>query len=56
VLASQAELARRVEVLEWHETEQDGQIQAVFDTIQNLIDAPTEEPPKRRIGFLSTEM
>jgi hypothetical protein len=54
-LASQAELARRVEKLEWHETEQDGQIQAIFDTIQNLIDTPAEETPKRRIGFPSTE-
>jgi hypothetical protein len=55
VLASQAELARRVENLEWHESEQDGRIQVVFDTIQNLIDAPFEEQPKRRIGFPSME-
>jgi hypothetical protein len=55
VLASQAELARCVEKLEWHETEQDGQIQAVFDTIQNLIDTRLEETPKRRIGFPSPE-
>jgi hypothetical protein len=54
-LASQSELARRVDNLEWHETEQDGRIQAVFDTIQNLIDAPAEEPPKRRIGFPQAE-
>ncbi|HEY1950391.1 MAG TPA: hypothetical protein VGG97_25495 [Bryobacteraceae bacterium] len=54
VLASRAELTRRVEKLEWHETEQDGQIQAVFDTIQNLIDAPAEATPRRRIGFPST--
>ena len=55
VLASQTELAQRVERLEWHETEQDGRIQVVFDTIQNLIDAPFEEAPKRRIGFPNTE-
>jgi hypothetical protein len=55
LLASQSELARRIEQLEWHDTEQDAQTKAVFDTIQSIIDAPSEEQPKRRIGFLSAE-
>ncbi len=50
-IATQEELTRRVERLEWREEDQDGRIQVVFDTIQDLIDTPAEEPPKRRIGF-----
>jgi hypothetical protein len=55
VLATQTELMRRVEKLESRESEQDAQIQLVFDAIQNLIDAPVEDTPKRRIGFLHAE-
>jgi hypothetical protein len=55
LLATQSELARRIAQLEWHDTEQDAQIQAVFDAIQNIIDAPAEEQPKRRIGFQPAE-
>jgi ORF6N domain len=54
-LATQTELARRIEQLEWHDADQDTRIQAVFDAIQNIIDAPAEEQPKRRIGFLPAE-
>lgn len=55
LLASQTELARRIEQLEWNDADQDARIQAVFDTIQNIIDAPAEEQPKRRIGFLPAD-
>jgi hypothetical protein len=51
LLATHEELARRLEHLEWRQNEQDHQIQAVFETIQHLIEAPAEEPEKRRFGF-----
>jgi len=60
LLATHEELARRLEQLEWRQYEQAGQIETVFQTIQQLIDAPVEtEPqtvePKRRIGFPTAE-
>jgi hypothetical protein len=60
LLATHEELARRLEQLEWRQYEQAGQIETVFQTIQQLIDAPIEtEPqtvePKRRIGFPTAE-
>ena len=51
LLATHEELARRLEQLEWRQNEQGQQIQAVFETIQHLIEAPAEETEKRRIGF-----
>lgn len=51
LLATHEELARRLEQLEWRQNEQGQQIQAVFETIQHLIEAPAEEPGKRRFGF-----
>lgn len=51
LLATNEELARRLEQLEWRQNEQGQQIQSVFETIQHLIDAPAEEPEKRRFGF-----
>jgi hypothetical protein len=51
LLATHEELARRLEQLEWRQNEQGQQIQAVFETIQHLIEAPTEETQRRRIGF-----
>ena len=50
LLATHEEIARRLEALEWRQNEQGQQIQAVFETIQQLIEAPAEAP-KRRIGF-----
>lgn len=50
LLATNEELARRLDQLEWRQNEQDQQIHTVFETIQHLIEAPDEEP-KRRIGF-----
>jgi hypothetical protein len=52
LLATHEELARRLDQLEWRQSEQGSQVQYVFETIQNLIEAP--EPaiePKRSIGF-----
>jgi hypothetical protein len=51
LLATHEELARRLEQLEWRQNEQGQQIQAVFETIQQLIEAPAEEEPRRQIGF-----
>ena len=53
LLATHEELARRLEQLEWRQNEQGHQIEAVFETIQHLIEAPDNEEPKRRIGFPS---
>ncbi len=50
LLTTHEELARQLEELRWKQEEQGQQIQAVFQTIQHLIEAPAEEP-KRRIGF-----
>ena len=59
LLATHEELARRLEQLEWRQYEQAGQIETVFQTIQQLIEAPVPEPqtvePKRRIGFPTAE-
>ncbi|MBV9083287.1 MAG: ORF6N domain-containing protein [Acidobacteriaceae bacterium] len=50
ILATHEELARRLDQLEWRQNEQGQKIQSVFKAIQQLIEAPGEEP-KRRIGF-----
>ena len=49
LLATHEEIARRLEDLEWRQSEQGQQIQAVFETIQHLIEAPDEG--KKRFGF-----
>ena len=53
LLATHEELARRLDQLEWRQSEQDGRVQYVFETIQQLIEAPQPNPaePKRSIGF-----
>lgn len=51
LLASHEELSRQLDDLAWRQDEQAGQIQAVFETIQHLIEAPSWSEPKRRIGF-----
>lgn len=50
LLATHAELAHRLDALEWREGERDGKVHYVFETIQHLIEAPEPEP-KRPIGF-----
>jgi hypothetical protein len=54
MLATHEELARQLEDLRWRQEEQGQKIQAVFETIQNLIEAPADEP-KRRIGFPTSQ-
>ena len=51
LLATHEELAQRLDQLEWRQGEQEGRVQYVFETIQQLIEAPAEEPVKRRYGF-----
>lgn len=51
LLATHEDLARRLDQLEWRQSEQGQQIRSVFETIQHLIEAPAEEEPRRRIGF-----
>jgi hypothetical protein len=56
ILATHEELARRLDQLEWRQNEQGQKIQAVFETIQQLIEAPpVEETAKRRIGFPTSQ-
>lgn len=48
------ELARQLDDLRWEQGGQGQQIQAIFDTIQNLIRSPEE--PKRRIGYPTAKL
>jgi hypothetical protein len=50
LLATHEDLARRLEHLEWRQSEQDDRVQYVFDTVQHLIAAPPDSS-KRSIGF-----
>lgn len=50
LLATYEDLARELEELRWRQEEQGQQIQAVFETIQHLIEAPVDEQ-RRPIGF-----
>jgi hypothetical protein len=60
LLATHEELARRLDQLEWRQSEQNGRVQYVFETIQQLIEAPEAEPigveTKRSIGFPTSEL
>ena len=56
LLATHEELARRLDQLEWRQSEQDGQVQYVFETIQQLIEAPAPAEPKRSIGFPTSQL
>jgi len=53
LLATHEKLAQRLDQLEWRESERDGEVQYVFETIQQLIEAPKPQQvaDKRRIGF-----
>ena len=56
ILVTHEELARRLDQLEWRQNEQGQKIEAVFETIQQLIEAPpVEETAKRRIGFPTSQ-
>ena len=52
--ATHEDLARRPDQLEWWQSEQEGCVQYVFETIQHLIEAPADEPT-RRIGFPTSQ-
>jgi hypothetical protein len=54
LLATNEELAHRLDQLEWRMAEQDGRVQYVFDTIQHLIEAPAEDP-KKQYGFPTSQ-
>ena len=54
LLATHEEIARRLEDLEWRQSEQGQQIEAVFETIQRLIEAPANDR-KRQFGFPTWE-
>ena len=56
LLATHEELARRLDQLEWRQSEQDGRVQYVFETIQQLIEAPGPAEPKRNIGFPTSQL
>ncbi|MGH9583793.1 MAG: ORF6N domain-containing protein [Bryobacteraceae bacterium] len=51
LLDAHEEIAYRLEQLEWRQNEQGQQIEAVFETIQQIIESPADGDPKRRIGF-----
>jgi uncharacterized coiled-coil protein SlyX len=54
LLATHEELAHRLDQLEWRQSEQDIRVHYVFETIQQLIQAPepeVETKPSRPIGF-----
>ena len=55
LLATHGELAERLEQLEWRQAEQEGKVQYVFETIQQTIEAPNEEPERRRYGFPTSQ-
>jgi ORF6N domain len=50
LLATHEDLAHRLDQLEWRQAEQEGRVQYVFETIQQLIEAPPEDE-KKRFGF-----
>jgi hypothetical protein len=54
LLATHEELARRLEELEWRQSEQGQQIEAIFQTIQHLIESPADQP-KKHFGFHTSE-
>jgi hypothetical protein len=60
LLATHEELARRLDQLEWRQSEQGGLVQYVFETIEHLIKAPEPDPlpaePKRSIGFPTSQL
>ncbi len=53
LLATHEELARRLDQLQWRQSEQDARVQYVFETIQNLIEAP--RPPLNRSAALDLQ-
>jgi hypothetical protein len=54
------ELARRLDQLEWRQSERDGRVQYVFETIPQLISSREPEPvpiePKQSIGLPTSDL
>lgn len=50
-LTAHRELAYRLKQLEMRIEKHDEEIRAIFEAIQQLIEPPVEEKPKRQIGF-----
>jgi hypothetical protein len=56
ILASHADLLRRVDELERKQSAQGLKVDQVFAAIKKLIEAPSQTPaPKRRIGFTAEQ-
>ncbi len=53
ILSTHKELAQKLKVLELKMDSHDGQIQAIFEVINQLLTPP--EKPKRKIGFIIKE-
>ena len=53
MIASHDELAQKLSELEKHLQDHDGQIQAIFEAIQQLMTPP--EKPRKKIGFVVKE-
>ena len=51
LLAAHQEIAAKLQDLEWRQHEQGQQIQAVFQTIDHLMQPAEKEVERRRIGF-----
>ncbi len=58
LLATHEELAHRLDQLEWRQSEQDGTVHYVFETIQQLIKAPepAKELKRKSIGFPTSQL
>lgn len=54
ILASHQDLVRAIEDIRCKQEEQGGQIAAILETINQILD-PEPVPPKRRIGFHGSE-
>lgn len=54
LLSAHEDLARRLDDLEWRQSEQGQQIEAVFQTIQDLIEKPADSS-KKHFGFHISE-
>ncbi len=50
-LSTHQDVAGRLDHLEWRQNEQAVEIHRVFETIEQLIEGPPPDVPKRRIGF-----
>jgi hypothetical protein len=52
ILATHTDILSRLDTLEKEQRSQGGKIEAVFEAIRNLIEAPPALPPRRPMGFI----